>query len=483
MRTLFFILIFFLSASVFGQNGWNVQQPQFSTPQPMQSGKSYTQPTYQKQPTSTNKYGSTLQPKKANEMVNYGTTPQPKQEGAGYYTPNAENNFNQMSPVQREQYMLKTVLNEVAYTDFQMQSSGYYDSLRYKNDFPNYLKTKQHFKEMLSGKRKLSLKDAYYEMEAAYGSLHLTYKEYSDIIEKSAQFIKDWLLQNGYDLKNQEALHMGIQKFMGDKLSLKENTDNGGILNIPPSHQPFYYDFIDYRAIEDKRNYFLTKTLATGTGQCNTLPAVYLVLAEALGAEAYLCYAPQHSFIKFKNNKGVFQNYEPTIDWHMTDQDYAKELPIMATAIQKGLYLDPLNKKEIVASLLVDLALNFRREHWISDGEFIEDCVNTATQYFKDKDGGNAEVHYLRSIVLASKFNRVAMKNNIQDISKVNQNEEVAKAYAAYRNNERKITNLGLQGFPESKYIQMLQKHDKKGKLQAAKNIDTKSKKNLFVNY
>src|SRR5690606_10776946 len=108
-----------------------------------------------------------------------------------------------------------------------------------------------------------------------------------------------------------EALHMGIQKFMGDTLYIHSNGKRKG-------HLPYYYDFIDPIG-KDRRNYFVTKTLATGSGQCHTLPVVYLLLAEALGVEAYMAYNPQHSFIRFRNNGGSVINYETTVDNYLPD--------------------------------------------------------------------------------------------------------------------------------------------------------------------
>ena len=46
-----------------------------------------------------------------------------------------------------------------------------------------------------------------------------------------------------------------------------------------------------------------------------------------------------------------------------------------------------------------------------------------------------------------------------------------------------KVSSLGIQDFPESEYIKMMEYYDTKKKLQTAKQIDTKSKKNLFFSY
>jgi hypothetical protein len=292
-------------------------------------------------------------------------------------------------PTLKEQQMaeLKNLLNEVKNINTSLKKAGYYDQDAFKNDFKKYQSTLTSFKQILSNApQNISLADAIYQSESAFGKLHLTYKEYKRNIALSAAFISQWMRENNLSLNNPEAIHLAIQTFLGETMTIKD-TNLVGFGAVPHSHKPFMYDYIDYRGEKDLRNYFLTKTLATGTGQCNTLPRVYLVLAEAMHVEAYLTFAPQHSFIKYKNNKGIIQNYEPTIHWHMTDQDYMEEMPMMSEATRNRLYLDTLNKKQIIAALVVDLAYNFMREHWLADGNFINECVNLGMNYFNNSEG------------------------------------------------------------------------------------------------
>jgi|GEM_PF-6378361 len=61
------------------------------------------------------------------------------------------------------------------------------------------------------------------------------------------------------------------------------------------------YDFVDFWGREDTRKVFVTKLLATNSGQCQSLPQLYLILAEELGTTAYLAFSPEHSYIKFQD--------------------------------------------------------------------------------------------------------------------------------------------------------------------------------------
>lgn len=71
---------------------------------------------------------------------------------------------------------------------------------------------------MLEGKRPLSIKDAYYIVEASYGNLLLSHDEYTALIKSNATFIRQWLIANNYVVRNPESLYSGIQKFLSDAL-------------------------------------------------------------------------------------------------------------------------------------------------------------------------------------------------------------------------------------------------------------------------
>lgn len=190
------------------------------------------------------------------------------------------------------------ILIEVHTTSNRYQQTDYYNSPKYLQDVPNYTNAIAVIREMLEGKRPLSVKDAYYHAEAAFGNLHLTYAEYTNLIKSNSDFILTWLTQKKYNVKDPEAIHYGIQKFMSDTLFITKQGKRTG-------HMPFFYDYIDVQGKTDTRNHFVTKTLATGTGQCHTFPVTYLILAEALEVNAYLAYCPRHSFIRYQNNEGT----------------------------------------------------------------------------------------------------------------------------------------------------------------------------------
>jgi hypothetical protein len=371
-------------------------------------------------------------------------------------------------------------LNEIRSDDIQRTNSNYYSSEKFKTESASYWKAKALLNNMLSGKTPLSLKDAFYILENAYGNTQLSYTEYNSILKNSTQFIQDWLKEHGHSTTDNSSLHFGIQSFMRDTLTVsKLIQEPSGISKT--MHVPFTYDYVDFRAEEDFRNYFVTKTFATGTGQCNSLPTTYLLLAEQLGAKAYLSYAPLHSFIKFPDNKGSIRNYEPTSHFEISDQWYVNQLRISQEAYESKIYLDTLNKKQVVAAAMMDLAYGYLRKHGVADGAFISECVQDAIQYFPGKVA-NVQGWLLRSTLLTAKLDRILQRDGIRDLKDIDKSPEAKEVYNQLKSIDQLLDELGYDELPTNMYEQLIQEQNAKGRLQK-ENTDTKTKRDLFTSY
>jgi hypothetical protein len=170
-----------------------------------------------------------------------------------YQQPNKANNFSQTLN-RKQQQEVADILNEVHSSENSRRFNiGYYKSPEFTAKTKSYSDALQNLKEQLEGKKKLSVSDAYFVMENAYGNSFLSKKEYDQIIKQSVDFIKQWLVQNGHSLKDNDALHLGIQKFMSDTLTITiANPDNpNGVKKV--SHLPFFYDYEDFKGEKDYR--------------------------------------------------------------------------------------------------------------------------------------------------------------------------------------------------------------------------------------
>lgn len=381
----------------------------------------------------------------------------------------------ELSRAEQMQKHVNELLIEAHHLNTKYEKADYYNSPAYLQDVPNYTNAITFIREMLKDKRPLSIKEAYYKAEAAFGNLHLNHVEYETLIKSNADFITTWLTQNKYNTKDPEALHYGIQKFMSDTLFITKQGKRTG-------HMPLFYDYIDVQGKNDTRNYFVTKTLATGTGQCHTFPVTYLILAEALGVNAYLAYCPRHSFIRYENNAGTMINYETTVDRFLADAFYLQTLPVMATAQKSKIYINNLNKRQVVATVLYDLASNFIKEHWVSDLKLIKECLQVAKTHFPDREYINGVESHLWKKVYAAELNNMVAAKKITHSSQIEKYPEIVSAYNNYVSYVEKLGTIGIQEYPVEEELKFLEYADKKGKLMQAKGIDSKQKRTLFIN-
>jgi hypothetical protein len=372
----------------------------------------------------------------------------------------------QMSKAEQQHAEIVQIMNET----YANNARGNYSSaeeMAYEQAF-------DELNTMLEGKKELSIADALYSIEAAYGNVYLSKEEYDERIRKSRMFIQAWMQQHGLEQGNEENVHYAIQSFMGESLEIKQAYEE--LKTRTTKHAPFYYDYIDFKGEKDFRNYFVTKCWATGTGQCNSLPGIYLILAEQLGAEVYLCFAPQHSYIKYKDSKEGMHSYEPTSHWKISDKWYIEHMGISREAVINGIYLDTLNREMIVANCMLDLAHGYMQKFGVGDGSFVEKCIGTAMAYFPH--GNNINAYFLISSMLAHRLEALLYEHGIRDLDRIDEVEGARELYDALMKNEVIIKALGYEDMPEEMYMQMMEEYEFKGKQQQGMN--SKEKRELF---
>jgi regulator of sirC expression with transglutaminase-like and TPR domain len=111
----------------------------------------------------------------------------------------------------------------------------------------------------------------------------------------------------------------------------------------------FRYDLNDPLG-KNIRNKLLVNYLDTRQGNCVSMPILFVILGQRLGIDVKLSLAPLHLLVTFTDDKGVTQYLETTSGAHPARKEWLKQgFNITDTAIDNGIYLRPLNKKEMVA--------------------------------------------------------------------------------------------------------------------------------------
>jgi len=138
-----------------------------------------------------------------------------------------------------------------------------------------------------------------------------------------------------------------------DKLNaLKKYLYERGAWN---SNTPYTYDFNDPFG-RDIHNKLLFTYLSSRKGNCVSMPLLFLIIGQKLGLDVALSTAPEHLFIKYRDESGTVINLETTDKAGVTsDASYKRQTQMSEQAISSGIYMQSLTKRETVAVMMVTL--------------------------------------------------------------------------------------------------------------------------------
>ena len=289
-------------------------------------------------------------------------------------------------------------------------------------------------------------KDAVFIVENTYLQNQLDKSKFSQFIEDLKGLSLSWIQYNPvkeykYSDSIQLKKNMALYKVFKDTIKLI-STDNKSFLHIP-----FSYDFNDFFGNADWKNMFVTKLLATHSGNCHSLPYLYKILADELGAKCWLALAPNHIYIKNRCKSICWYNTE------LTSGSFPVDAWIMASgylplqAIQNGIYMDTLSNQECIALCVVDLAKGYEHQTHNYFDSFIIKCCDLSLKYFPK----NVQAMLLKAETLKQVF----LKEQKDQFPKPTITfDEMQDMYV-------KLYDLGYREMPEKMYLQWLQSVNK----------------------
>lgn len=304
--------------------------------------------------------------------------------------------------------------------------------------------------EMLEGKRNLSLKRAVFVTENAFFQNRMKYEDFDTAIKNLKYICLLKLQEEKLDINDDMAKLMMIFRVMSEIIKVKEPSTEKIIV-----HYPMKYDFDDYSAQNKTSNYMVSKLLTNNAGQCHSMPLLFLILAEEMDVEAFWCFSPNHSFIKFKDKKNRWYNIELTQGALVTDDFYMNSGFIKSKAIQNGIYLNPLSARQTIAHLLNDLSFYYI-PHYGYD-HFVEENSNLVLQY--------APFDLTAYNIYANVCTAQAM-HAINECGRPPKEQlaEYPQAYSLYKRmlkSYEKIDSLGYEEMPVEMYHKWLNQIDK----------------------
>lgn len=288
-----------------------------------------------------------------------------------------------------------------------------------------------------------SAKKATFIVENAYYEGEKDYSEFEKTIERTGDFLREKMEDLDLDNKSNLDKNYLLFQFFADTLELKSKDLR---------HLPFEYDFEDFWGKKDWSKMFVHKLLLTGKGQCNSLPRLYLILAEEISAKAHLALSPNHSYIKFPDDEGRWHNIELTNNMLSTDAFILNSGFVKAEAIQNKIFMHPMKQQELLSHFFSELALGYIRKYGYDD--FVDEILDTALEIHPNNSTAQLSKANLLTVRLKYATEHLDItKKNFQEIKNYPQLVQLYKSVLA---RYKTVDNLGYAEMPAELYEKWL---------------------------
>jgi hypothetical protein len=290
-----------------------------------------------------------------------------------------------------------------------------------------------------------SLSQAVYEVENAYLDNKLSQEGFNQALRFRVDQVRQVLKAQGLSPKNNLSVNYAIQQ-----LYEHPNVYFDAKTQLNHTVPPFKYELEDYMGEKDYTNLFTSKLLGKGSGQCHSLPLVYLMIAEQLGAKAWLSLAPSHSFIQFMDNRGRLLDYETTNGNIVSGSWIAGSGYINGKALRNKTYLDTLSRRQLYARCLSDLLLGYLNKFEFDD--LAQEIRNSILRI----DPSNITV----LLVDANLKRSIALREiKAAGMPKPSDLPKYPKAFTAYQEMKEainRVNDVGYQDMPQDAYQEWL---------------------------
>lgn len=238
-------------------------------------------------------------------------------------------------------------------------------------------------KAMLDGYIPLNFKRAVFLSEYGYSGDSINYEKFDQEIQLTKESLRKFIDEKKIG-QYKTAGNYAIFEYM-----CQPNWMNNNVV--------YTYDFDDFYGSKNWTSTFVTRLMRTKKGNCRSLPYYYKILANEIGANANLAFAPNHIYIKHVGENGEYINVELTNGSFNTDEWIIKSLGISPQAIKSKIYMEPITERQAVASCLFDLVQGYIVKYGSDDFALL--CCNTVLKYHP----GNIQTLLLKHNILVAK--------------------------------------------------------------------------------
>lgn len=290
-----------------------------------------------------------------------------------------------------------------------------------------------------------SISEANFIVENAFYGNKQNYNQFKSGIQKTAKQLLQKMKERKQDTESNTDKNLIIFEYLSKGMKL------GGV-----QHKAIKYDFEDYMGTKDWSKMFVSKLLKTGSGQCHSMPLYYLMLAQEMNADANLAFAPNHTYVKFKDEEGEWQNAELTNGIFTTSSIILESGYIKSEALQNDIYMKEQDKKELLAQFYADLANGYAHKYGMD--EFVGKTLDKALEYSPN----NIYANLLKSTFQQAKLEYVAGQLGIKNLENPEELQNIRfypRALALLQETKAQfnnIDNLGYVPMPDGAYEEWL---------------------------
>lgn len=218
-----------------------------------------------------------------------------------------------------------------------------------------------------------SFKEAVFLSEQGFDNRVSVFNNYYEFIQVYSQIVKKYsqlLKRKGYNQPDSNTYLLNMALFDVFCKHIPVKTDSSQIAT-----SPFTYNFNDAQGDKDFANTFVTRLLATHSGNCRSLAYFYKILADEIGAKCWLALAPNHIYIRNYSKQVGWYNTELTSGSFPTDAWIAASGYVNTDAIRSGLYMDTLSNRQAIGLCILDLLHGYiRQTNNYTDGFVLKGC-------------------------------------------------------------------------------------------------------------
>ena len=218
------------------------------------------------------------------------------------------------------------------------------------------------------------------------------------------------------------------------------------------NNHPYEYDQSSLLSDAGFTGGMVTNLLKTGNGTCRSLPYLYKIIADKVGAKAYIANAPLHSYIRHQDSEGKWWNFETTTGSFSRSSYIMESFHINENAIKSGLYMTNLTAKETIVQCLYDLLCIYERKTGFYSNDFVRKCYTLGLKYHYADN-----LHTFRINDLKYQLDKKAWNKGLRSEAEIRKDTDLKKEYDYLQQQQKEFEEMGYHAFTTEEYTMKYQ--------------------------